>query len=97
MRESMKQSLRTLELRPLVPSECVVASLRLLESSTAAWTLGFYLRTDEPTTWFPLDGMIIPNNEKPAGASFKVVLVKLSRYFTGMLGLCCTRCCKALD
>ena len=28
---------------------------------------------------------------------FKVVLVKLSRYFTGMLCGCCTRCCKALD
>ena len=80
MRESMKQSLRTLELRPLVPPECVMGSLRLLESSIVAWTLGFYLWTVEPTNWFPLDGMIIPNNENPAGSRFKVVLVKLSRY-----------------
>ena len=85
MRESMKQSLQTVEFRPLVPPKCVMGSLRLLESSTVAWTLGFYLRTDEPTNWFPLDGMIIPNNENPARARFKVVLVKLSRYSTGML------------
>ena len=96
MRESMKQSLRTLELRPLVPV-CVMGSLGLLETSTEAQTLGFYLRTVELTNWFPLDSIIIPNNENPAGARFKVVLVKLSRYSTGMLGVCCTRCCKALD
>ena len=38
-----------------------------------------------------------PGHENLAGARFKVVLVKLSRYSTGMLGVCCTRCCKALD
>ena len=95
MREFM--SLRPLELRPLVPPESVMGSLRLPQSSTEAWTLGFYLRTVEPTNWFPLEGMIIPDNENPAGTRFKVVLVKLSRYSTGMLGVCCTRCCKALD